>query len=369
MEIWKPTTAADLAQCLRQAAEAKQSIQLLGNNSKSRAGGTVGAADVQLLTTGLDQVLQYQPKDLTVSVGAGMSYAKFTAMLAQDGYMVPIDPPFAASATVGGVVAANCSGPRRRLYGTPRDLVIGMQFATLEGKLIQSGGMVVKNVAGLDMGKLLIGSMGTLGAIASVNFKLTPLPVGTQTFLYVYDECGLAIAQRDTILQGVLTPSAIDLIRRDGRYLLALGCSGNAAVLDRYSKEFAGAQVLDGAAEQKFWHELEEAPALFLAENPDGCIVRLSVRLGEVRKAVEQLPGTVVARAANGVCYAYCDTLQQAFTAMKLGQSVMEYGPTGRGPELVMWPETDTGFAMMQKIKIMFDPDHLLNRGRMYGRF
>ena len=90
--------------------------------------------------------------------------------------MVPLDPPFAEAATVGGVVAANSSGPRRRLYGTARDLVIGMQFATLEGKLVQSGGMVVKNVAGLDMAKLMIGSFGTLAAIAVVNFKLLPMP-------------------------------------------------------------------------------------------------------------------------------------------------------------------------------------------------
>src|SRR5207253_4650689 len=90
---------------------------------------------------------------------------------------------FAEQATVGGVVAANSSGPRRRLYGTARDMVIGMTFATLEGKLVQTGGMVVKNVAGLDMGKLMIGSFGTLAAIAVVNFKVHPIPV-TRTFLW-----------------------------------------------------------------------------------------------------------------------------------------------------------------------------------------
>ena len=97
--------------------------------------------------------------------------------------MVPLDPPFADQATVGGVVAANSSGPRRRLYGTARDMVIGMRFATLEGKLVQSGGMVVKNVAGLDMAKLMIGSFGTLAAIAVVNFKLVPMPEAERSFL------------------------------------------------------------------------------------------------------------------------------------------------------------------------------------------
>src|SRR5437764_13312898 len=97
--------------------------------------------------------------------------------------MSTLDPPCGAEASVGGILAANSSGPRRRLYGTARDLVIGMQFATLEGKLVQSGGMVVKNVAGLDMAKLMIGSFGTLAAIAVANFKLLPMPEAESTFL------------------------------------------------------------------------------------------------------------------------------------------------------------------------------------------
>ncbi len=121
-------------------------------------------------------MLEYEPRDLTISVEAGLPWREFTSLLAANRQMVPLDPPFAADATVGGVVAANSSGPRRRLYGTARDLVIGMRFATLEGKLVQSGGMVVKNVAGLDMAKLMIGSFGTLAAIAVVNFKLLPAP-------------------------------------------------------------------------------------------------------------------------------------------------------------------------------------------------
>src|SRR5207253_6569691 len=119
---------------------------------------------------------------------------------------------FAEQATVGGVVAANSSGPRRRLYGTARDLVIGMTFATLEGKLVQSGGMVVKNVAGLDMGKLMIGSFGTLAAIAVANFKLLPMPEAERTFLLGFADLASAINVRDRILTSVLQPAAIDLL-------------------------------------------------------------------------------------------------------------------------------------------------------------
>ncbi len=156
---------------------------------------------------------------------AGLRWSEITRILAENRQMIPLDPPFAASATVGGVIAANCSGPRRRLYGTARDLVIGMQFATLEGKLVQSGGMVVKNVAGLDMGKLMIGSFGTLAAVTAVNFKLTPLPEVERSFLLPFETLSEAIAARNRILSGPLQPAAIDLLNP------AAGASVGRAIL------------------------------------------------------------------------------------------------------------------------------------------
>ena len=98
-------------------------------------------------------MIDYNPRDLTISVGAGISYCELTGVLSEHRQMIPLDPPFSESATMGGIIAANTSGPRRRLYGSARDMVIGMTFATLEGKLIRTGGMVVKNVAGSRHGQ------------------------------------------------------------------------------------------------------------------------------------------------------------------------------------------------------------------------
>jgi glycolate oxidase FAD binding subunit len=120
--------------------------------------------------------------------------------------MIALDPPFPAQATVGGIVSANSSGPMRRLFGTARDLIIGMQFATLDGRLVRTGGMVVKNVAGLDMGKLMIGSFGTLAVITSVNFRLHPLPEETSTFLLSFPELDSAIEKRDSIAGSLRPP-------------------------------------------------------------------------------------------------------------------------------------------------------------------
>src|SRR5579862_4488730 len=207
-----PKSPQELAETLATAAARKQTIALSGASSKQLMGGPIEAADVSVSTAAMTRVLQYEPRDLTISVEAGMRYADLDRLLAQNRQMIPLDPPFAESATMGGILAANSSGPRRRLYGTARDLVIGMTFATLEGKLVQSGGMVVKNVAGLDMGKIMIGSFGTLAAIAVVNFKLLPRPAAEASVLLAFETLDDAMATRDRVLKGVLAPAAIDLL-------------------------------------------------------------------------------------------------------------------------------------------------------------
>jgi glycolate oxidase FAD binding subunit len=163
-EIALPKTPEELADMMACATSQRKTVELGGNFTKRKGAGPIARSDVTVSTAGLNRILAYEPRDLTISVEAGITYAELSRALAPNRQMIPLDPPFPEKATIGGVVAANSSGPRRRLFGTARDLVIGMKFATLEGKLIQSGGMVVKNVAGLDMAKLMIGSWGTLRA-------------------------------------------------------------------------------------------------------------------------------------------------------------------------------------------------------------
>jgi glycolate oxidase FAD binding subunit len=226
--------------------------------------------------------------------------------------MVPLDPPFGETATVGGVVASNSSGPRRRLYGSARDLVIGMKFATLEGKLAQSGGMVVKNVAGLDMAKLLIGSFGTLAAIAVVNFKLIPAPECERSFLLAFDDLEAALAARDRILQGVLQPSALDLLNPaaagalgNRAWTLALRAGGNEAAINRYERElsaFGTGVALEEARQDTLWRYVENLAPRHLERLADGAIVRASCTLKGIGAVMESFPGAALARAGTGVC-------------------------------------------------------------------
>jgi glycolate oxidase FAD binding subunit len=367
MDLIQPASAAELAEAVGAAAAKKRNIAISGNVTKTRWAGPPHDADACISTIKMDRVLQYEPKDLTISVEAGMPFAAFAKLLAGNRQMVPLDPPYAESATVGGVIAANHSGPRRRLYGAARDLVIGMQFATVEGKLVQSGGMVVKNVAGLDMGKLMIGSWGTLGAIATVNFKLIPLDKHTRTFLKRFDSASAALAERTRILQSVLQPAAVDLIRKDNGWILAIGVGGSEALVDRYSRELSGAEVLTGDAERAFWRGIESFAETFLAEHPNGAIVRYASSLKDQAATVEGHDGPVIARAANGVTYRYYDNAPASLTPIPGATMLMEAGPASRDAA-AMWPAPGSDFPVMQRVKNMLDPDGLLNKGRLYGR-
>ncbi len=340
MDTFYPESPEQLADNLREAARAKQAIRLGGNFSKDRLGGPPQSADVSVSTKSLSRLLQYDPRDLTVSVQAGMPFAELERTLAEHRQMLPLDPGWGERSTVGGVVGANISGPRRRLYGTARDMVIGMTFVTLEGKLINSGGMVVKNVAGLDMAKLLIGSFGTLAAIGVVNFKVFPIPPESRTFEMEFATAEEAFAERDRILQGALQPIALDLINwPSGSFRLLLRAGGSHRILARYARELPRAIVRD----ESIWDEIREFTPRFLEQNPQGRAVALSSKLTEMPAIAAGLNTPFIARAATGVIYVHHPTPPPAV-------------------------ESAADFAMMTKVKEMFDPERLLNRGRLHGR-
>jgi glycolate oxidase FAD binding subunit len=375
-----PSTPAELADALRAADSRGQTILLEGAASKTMMGGPRNEAEVRITTTALKRVLEYDPRDLTVSVEAGLPWREFRALLEENRQMVPLDPPFAEEATVGGVIAANLSGPRRRLYGTARDQVIGMKFATLEGQVVESGGMVVKNVAGLDFQKILTGSYGTLAAIASVNFRVAPCPEASATFLLAEDSAKGLAALRDRVLTGVLQPAAVDALNpaaaaRAGRsgFLLAVRAGGTARVLDRYASELAGAVRLEGDQEREFWRAVEEFAPAWMRERPEGAVARVSHKLPQMAAVLESAPGPAAARGGNGVawlCFDGAGSLADwlGSTSGRGWNRAVEYSGAAVKARIDLWPDPGDDFAVMQQIKQMFDPKGLLNRGRLYGR-
>ncbi len=364
-----PQSLDELAAALASAHAAGHSVAVCGAGTKRIYGGPPAPADVIVSTRAMTRVLEYEPADLTISVEAGLPWGELQALLAKNRQMVPLDPPYFDGATVGGVLSANSSGPRRRLYGSARDMVIGMKFSTVDGTVIQTGGMVVKNVAGLDIAKLMIGSFGTLGVMGTANFKLTPMPPRSATFVERHASLDETMKRRDQILTSVLQPAALDVIRQpQGPWLLALQVGATEKVMERYRRELAGAEMLEADAEAAFWRPIREFVPEWMASHPAGGVVRVSVELSGVGPALASLPGPALARAGNGIVYGAFETAEG--TAKYAASAVFACAVEAAPPNSVIerWPKPGSDFAVMREVKRMLDPNNRLNPGRLHGR-
>src|SRR3990172_2394355 len=211
-ETIAPTDQAGVAAAVRAAHAARQPVYPLGGRTSLDYGVTPKLAGRGLDLAGLSRIVDYTPRDMTILVEAGVRVADLAATLAAEKQHLPIDLPRAAEATIGGAVATNWSGPRRFGYGTLRDYVTGIRAVDGRGITFNGGGRVVKNVAGYDFCKLLTGSLGTLGVITQLAFKLKPLPELATT---VVADC-IDLPTADKLLSRLVNlpapPVAIDLL-------------------------------------------------------------------------------------------------------------------------------------------------------------
>ena len=384
MPLLAPASSEDLAGLLKEATGKSRKIAVSGNNTKHLMAGPLGEPGLSLSTANLRRILAYESGDLTVSVEAGALWSDVQNHLARHGQMIALDPPFWSGATVGGVVASNSNGPLRCVYGTARDLVIGMQFATLDGQLIRVGGMVVKNVAGLDIGKLLIGSFGTLAVLTSVNFRLHALPEQTETFVFSLTDAEAAVARRNTLRQSTLRPIAVDILSPSAAvrvglrgFVLAIRAAGSSRVLARYARELAGSTRLVGPEESALWEQIREFPAAFLERQPNGIILRISTPLSDLPALLTQIPGAFLCRAFSGVTYACLPSYERVPALWNLASDrgwplVLEFAPEPIRASCKLWlaaaSNNGEAFVMMKSVKQMFDPNSLLNGSRLYGR-
>ena len=386
-ELIVPTTTEELREAVHQCGKEEASVEVGGLFSKRLVGGPVASARRRIQTNRLDRLLAYEPADLTVSVEAGMPIASLNRILARNNQCLPLDPPFTDSATVGGVLAANSSGSRRRRYGTARDMTIGMRFVTLDGKLVSSGGMVVKNVTGLDMTKLMIGSFGTLAVIASANFKVFPTPESSASFLFQSNSPEPLLAVRSAILTSQLQPVAIDWLDSRLADFLGLGPRhsllvegvGNEAVTARYRKEFeaeaSAAGVNFDCVGADLWNDVRECGPKWLATHPDGALLQVSTVLSKLA-LVLQLAGSVgcgsLLRAGNAtgtLMAADGGTAREAVAALRAEgiHATLEAASDALKSDVEQWVPRPAELLLMQRIKADFDPLMLLNRGRLYG--
>ncbi|HEX9076231.1 MAG TPA: FAD-binding oxidoreductase, partial [Anaerolineae bacterium] len=211
-QLHAPDTPDQVAGILKNASDARSSVVPLGGATMLELGSPLERADLVISLKNLDRVLDYQPANLTVRAEAGLTLGALNQILAAEGQYLPLDPPCPDRATLGGILSANASGPLRVRYGTARDLLIGIRVALSDGQIVRGGGQVVKNVAGYDLPKLFVGSLGTLGIIVEATFKVAPLPKVTGTVLASFHELEHACKVASRVLMSPLLPLSIEVL-------------------------------------------------------------------------------------------------------------------------------------------------------------
>jgi glycolate oxidase FAD binding subunit len=294
IELLEPRTGREVAEALKRAADARRSIVISGAGTKREWGRPAGRVDAVLDMRGLNRVLAHQHGDMTATVEAGATLRDVNRALARHGQWLPLDPPRADEATIGGILATNDSGPLRHRYGTPRDLVIGIQLATTDGVLAKAGGQVVKNVAGYDLSKLVAGSFGSLAAIVSATFKLAPLPAASKTLAIELPAAAALAPIVRAVMSSQLEPIAFEIGAHAGRRVLIRFASLPAVVDAQVAQASAGLRaaapsdarfaVVDGAAEQDLWREHSQR-----IWSGDGAIVRVSWLPANIDAVVDEV--------------------------------------------------------------------------------
>jgi glycolate oxidase FAD binding subunit len=251
--------------------------------------------------------------------------------------------------------------------------------------------MVVKNVAGLDMGKLMIGSFGTLAAIATLNFKLLPMPAVSRTLLFQFEDLKATMAAYQSIMNANLNPVAADILSpilafqfNMKGFVLAVQFGGNDAVIERITRQATAlcttsgqARALPANEEQRFWTGVAQITPKHLEKFHAGAVARISTPLSECADALATVDVAGHAMAANGVVRAWFTRPDAASrwlnAALNRGwKGVIEFAAPGADDDtgrsgLVRWPAPGGDFEIMKRVKNMFDPEGLLNRGRLYG--
>lgn len=361
-----PDSYEAVAETLRFANGEQLAVIPLGGRTHAGLGNMPARYDVALDLASLNRVVEFEPADLTITCQAGMTLGTLRQTAAADGLMVPFDPAIPDDATIGGVLAANVSGPARVSLGAPRDFTIGMRVVTADGQLTRAGGRVVKNVAGYDMCKLYIGSLGTLGVIVEATFKTLPLPMAELSLGFDFESPEPACAlPNEAYRRGLGLRSAL-VTRGQAGWRLSIGLAGTPAAVQRSERE-----IKKTAAGLGGKRSVVTAP-----DDVSGALVaRVGVLPAQVAALLAEAPGKAEALPTIGACrLSYPDaTMGSVEAARDLASRfgapcVFERCVPALKADIDVFGVAPTSFALMESLKREFDPNGVLSPGRFVGR-
>jgi glycolate oxidase FAD binding subunit len=378
-----PADALQIAEVLRFANANGLTVAPTGGGTKQSWGNPV-AADIELSLNRRCELREHAWQDMTCTVQAGCSWAAMQAQLQHHGQMVALDPLWPQRATVGGIVACNDSGALRLKYGGLRDLIIGMTIVRADGTIAKSGGKVVKNVAGYDIHKLMTGSLGTLGVISEVNFRLHPLEEHARTWTALLPDgarCASLGAPLNALMDSQIVPSSVQVRVSKSACAADIRIAGLPECLDEYGARihhiFAGVALAESSEE--VW-----AARQFLFEKATDIVLKVAVLPSEICDVSSELlawsgdtANTKIVAQATGLmtvsissAFETAVALLQRLRARALqsgGSVVILQAPNAFDGNIDMWGQDRGTLLLMREIKHRFDPNRILNPGRFVG--
>lgn len=375
----EPKTFEEASSHLAAAAVDGQAVRIVGGATKLAWGMRVPDPAAELHTSRLDRIVEHNSGDLTAVLEAGVPLARAQETFARADQMLALDPPLGPSdsepaATIGGVIATADSGPLRHRYGAPRDLVVGMTVALSDGTIARSGGKVIKNVAGYDLGKLFAGSFGTLGVILEVTVRLHPAPPRTATAVGASGDPDVLAAAARALAAAPLELEAFDASWRAGRgeVLAQTGGAEAEARAKRIAETMAeaGLQQVDVSTDDAgLWARQRDGQ-----RSGSAAVMRIGTRpsaLAGVIRATEACGGTLVGRAALGLSHVELDPeavgrLRELLHAD--AACVVLDVPAEHRDKIDPWgPQEQPALDLMWQVKARFDPVRACNPGLFVG--
>ena len=393
-ETIRPNSLEEVMETLQTASRTGEPIYPVGGGTSLDYGCPARQPGKALQLTDLSKVIEYPAEDMTITVQAGMTIRELSNILAERGQQLPLDAPQADQATIGGVLATNTSGPRRFGFGTARDYLIGVQAVDGLGRVFSGGGRVVKNVAGYDFCKMLIGSLGTLGVITQVTFKLKPRSTRRTIVSCQIDDMEQLESVLASMIHSQTYPAALEFITGpkwsdltdDENRLFAI-FEGPDTDLEWMSQQVAqewqqqgvhnittlGAEEAENLFSRLTEFPADENTALTLKTNvvPSGITSMIqAARELDSKCSIQAHAGSGIANLifhefpAEGLSRSLTGFLRPA-AANHHGNVTVLRNPGGQEmTRQSVWGGLDHPFWMMDRIKQQFDPQNILNPER-----
>lgn len=385
LPVRRPASVAELCDLVKQQRSAKQAVYPVGGRTMLDYGLPPTKPGVALDTTALGRVIDHPAKDMTITAEAGVTVVGLQAALAKEGQWLPIDVPRPDRATLGGVLAANVSGPRRYGYGTLRDYIIGISFVTDDGVEVKGGGRVVKNVAGYDLMKLQTGALGTLGVITRVTLKVRPKPEAVAAVTFGVDSAALG-PTLDLLHASKSRPVAVEVLNAAAWRAAGVGPPGAAEwqVVAAFEEKRATVewQVATLLAELRAANVTEvrgESAGAILAAitelqtRPESRFIwKANVLSGKVAAMLTDplfaRQELIHAEALNGIVWLHSTVDSWPESTQGYGGDIVtrRAPPEWKKPHRV-GPPSGGAWELMKHLKRTLDPDGVFNPGRLFG--